>query len=198
VRGRLLSGGAVICAALAAAPTAPAGTSSTELRLISVQTRFVTVDANPDPGRVGDTEIATAKLYNGISAAPIGHGTLLCTVLTRASRSCQATYVLPQGQIMTDSVIGSPRRYEVAIVGGTELFNKVRGSLSVTTTTLRPFRQQLSFHLLDVALPAQVAPAALLPTPTVPTPPEPASSPGRGRKVGHGGKSHGRGHHDVR
>jgi hypothetical protein len=207
----------VICAALAAAPSAPAETGSIELRLTSVQTKFVTVDVKPDSGRAGDTEIAMASIYNGVTPAAIGHGTLLCTVLTRATRSCEATYVLPQGQIMTDSVIGSLRSFEVAIVGGTGLYDKVRGSLSVTTTTLRPLRQRLSFHLLDVALPlAVVAPAAVLapppeapatvpasptvssPATTVPSPPELATSPGRGRKVGHLGKSHGHGHDDGR
>jgi hypothetical protein len=188
----------VICAALAATASAPARTGSAELRLISVQTRFATVDVKPDRRSAGDTETATSIVYNGLIPTAIGHGNMLCTVLDQATRSCAATYALPQGQIMTAGVIGSLRRYEVAIVGGTELYDKVRGSLSVTTTTLRPLRQRLSFHLLDVDLPPVVAPAALPSTPAVATatPPEPASSHGRGRKAGHVGKGHGRGHQD--
>jgi hypothetical protein len=44
-------------------------------------------------------------------------------------------------------VIGSRLIYELAIVGGTELYDNARGSLVVTTTALTPRRQVLVFRL---------------------------------------------------
>jgi hypothetical protein len=189
----------VIFVALAVAESVPAGAGSSELRLTSVLAKLVTVDVKPDRSSAGDTEIETAILYDGVSAATIGRGELLCTVLNKPARSCTATYVLPQGRIVTAGVIDNLRRYEVAIVGGTGLYEQVRGFLSVSTTTLGPLGQLLSFHLLDVTAAAQVAPAALRPATTVPRPPatkptQPGSPHGRGRKAGHE-PAHGRGHH---
>jgi hypothetical protein len=186
----------VIFAALAAAEAVPAGTGSGELRLTSVQTKLVTVDVKPDRSNVGDTEIATATVYDVVTAAAIGQGELLCTILNQAARSCEATYSLPEGRIMTAGVIDNLRRYEVAIVGGTELYDKVRGFLSVTTTTIRPPRQLLSFHLLDVTAAAQATPAALRPATTPPeaNPTQSQAPHGRGRKAGHE-PAQGRGHH---
>jgi hypothetical protein len=189
----------VIFVALAVVEAVPAGAGSSELRLTSVQTTFVTVDVKPDRSSAGDTEIATAIVYDGVSAAPIGRGELLCTVLNKPARSCTTTYALPQGRIVTAGVIDNLRRYEMAIVGGTGLYEQVRGFLSVSKTTLRPLRQLLSFHLLDVTAAAEVPPAALRPATTAPTAPEanptrPGLSHGRGRKAGHE-PAHGRGHH---
>jgi hypothetical protein len=182
--------------ALAAAEVVPAGTGSVELRLASVQTKLVTVDVKPDRTNVGDTEIVMATIYNGVAAAAMGQGAMLCTVLNQTARSCTATYALPQGRIVTAGVINNLRRYEVAIVGGTEVYDKVRGFLSVSTTTSRPVRQLLSFHLLDVTAAAQVPPAPLSPATTAPeaNPSQLGPPHGRGRKAGHE-PAHGHGHH---
>jgi hypothetical protein len=48
---------------------------------------------------------------------------------------------------MTSGLLGRQLVYEVAVIGGTELFDNARGSLFVTTTQLKPRRELLVFRL---------------------------------------------------
>jgi hypothetical protein len=162
----LVSVGAAICVALAADTSAPAAIGSADLRLTGFQTKRTNVDVNPRGRSAGDSDIITVTLYDGVTAAPIGGGTLLCIFLGQASSSCTATYGLPQGRITTAGVIDNPRRYVVAITGGTELYDNARGTLAVTTTALNPRRELLVFHLVDQAAPQPVVPSAVRPPAT--------------------------------
>jgi hypothetical protein len=127
---------------------ADAGTGPATIRITNVQTKLTTVDVGARGRSPGDLEIVAQSLYNTrVTPAPIGHADVLCTLLTRTKRSCTATYALPKGNIVTSGVIDSRLIYEVAITGGTELYDNARGSLVVTTTGLRPRRQVLVFRL---------------------------------------------------
>jgi hypothetical protein len=141
-------GGAVAVAVASAVAVAHGGTGPGTIRITNVQTKLTTVDVGARRRSPGDLEIIAQTLFNTrVTSRPIGHADLLCTLLTRTTRSCTATYELPKGNIVTSGVIDSRLIYEVAITGGTELYDNARGSLVVTTTALRPWRQVLVFRL---------------------------------------------------
>jgi hypothetical protein len=134
--------------AAAAVPPALAGTGPGTIRITNVQTSFRLIDEGRRGRSAGDLEIIDQSLYNRrLTTKPIGHATLLCTMLTRNTRSCTATYFLPKGTIVTSGMIGSRLIYEIAVSGGTELYDNARGALVVTTTALNPRRQVLVFRL---------------------------------------------------
>jgi hypothetical protein len=146
---RWLSRG-IVCAAVAAAvvPSALAITGPGTIRITNVQTSYRLVDEGRRGRSAGDLEIIQQSLYNRrVTAKPIGHAWILCTMLSRDARSCTTTYFLPKGSIVTSGVIGSRLIYELAVTGGTELYDNARGSLVVTTTALNPRRQVLVFRL---------------------------------------------------
>jgi hypothetical protein len=74
---------------------------------------------------------------------------MLCTTVSSSNQSCSATYFLPQGQIVVQGVIGSRLIYAMAVVGGTGLYDNVRGSLTVTSLKRSPsVRELLVFRLV--------------------------------------------------
>jgi len=96
----------------------------------------------------GDVEIANLTLYGSSSATrPIGHAVLSCTFVSRSERSCDGTYVLPRGMIITGGVLKTRLLYTAAITGGTGLYNNARGTLTVTAKGLKPRREFLLFRL---------------------------------------------------
>jgi hypothetical protein len=56
-------------------------------------------------------------------------------------------YELPKGELVTTGEIGNRLIFELAVVGGTELYDNARGSVVVTTTSLKPRREVLVFRL---------------------------------------------------
>jgi hypothetical protein len=136
------------CLAAAAVLPADADTGPATIRITDVQTDHVLVDRGR-PGRgAGDVEIIRQALYNRrLSSKPIGTADVVCTMLGGSRRMCNGTYALPKGSLMTTGAIGNRLLFEVAIVGGTELYANARGTLVVTTTSLSPRRQVLVFRL---------------------------------------------------
>jgi hypothetical protein len=130
--------------------SASAGTAATgpaQIRITDLQVSYRLV--HPADGNVpGQIEIVRQRLYNPtISEAPIGRATMTCTYADRRERMCTGTYVLPKGEIIVAGAIQSRLLYEIPIVGGTRLFDNARGSLTVTSTHLRPRREVLVFRL---------------------------------------------------
>jgi hypothetical protein len=130
--------------------SASSGTASTgpaQIRITDLQVSYRVV--RPASGGIpGSTEIIRQQLYNPtISEAPIGRATLMCTFADRRVRLCTGTYVLPKGEITVTGMIQSRLLYEIPIAGGTRLFDNARGSLTVTSTHLRPRREVLVFRL---------------------------------------------------
>lgn len=133
-------------------PGAGAATTITGPGVIRITDREVDyrrVDSGP-PGRgAGDVELLTVQLYNpSIRAKPIGHAELVCTFVGPRTRNCNGTYFLPKGKIVVGGVIGSRLIFEVAVLGGTGLFDNARGTLTVTATAQRPRRNILLFRLV--------------------------------------------------
>jgi hypothetical protein len=101
------------------------------------------------PGRgAGDTEIIRQNLFNKrIKPQPIGHADYVCTFVTSGTRHCTATFFLPRGRLVAGGSIRFPALYELAILGGTRLYDNARGTLTVIRTTRRPRRDILLFRL---------------------------------------------------
>jgi hypothetical protein len=112
--------------------------------------RHAHVDIGAPGPSVGDVDVYTWLVYNKrITPRAIGRGTMSCTAVSLSSQNCSATYVLPRGEIVAEGVIGSRLIYQMAVVGGTGLYNNVRGSLTVTSLhRKRPSRELLVFRLV--------------------------------------------------
>lgn len=139
----------VVLAALAAAFAAEATHEATGPATVRLTDRQLTLKriAAGDSG-LGDVEIARLTLYAPDNASrPIGHAVLTCTFVSRSERSCDGTYVLPAGMILTAGVLTTRLLYSAAIVGGTGLYNNARGTLTVTAKGLKPRREFLLFRL---------------------------------------------------
>src|SRR6266508_5155584 len=100
------------------------------------------------PGRgAGDIEFYRQQLYNkGITSSPIGHSDITCTNTGTGSMNCTGTYFLPKGKIMVGGVIGSRLFYELAVIGGTGLYDNVRGTLTATYLGGSPSKEFLLFR----------------------------------------------------
>jgi hypothetical protein len=96
----------------------------------------------------GDVILVRQLLFNkAIRQAPIGHSDLVCTFTGSKARQCSGTYFLPRGKIV---VVGSMRYrefYKLAVVGGTDIYDNVRGSFSATRYASKPTREILVFRL---------------------------------------------------
>jgi hypothetical protein len=124
-----------------------AGTGPATIRITSREVTRVRVDVGA-PGRLGDTEIVRQNLFNKkIKAAPIGQSEYLCTFVSARMRSCTVTITLPKGRLVVGGTIGYLELYELAVLGGTRLYDNARGTLTVIQTTRRPRRQILVFRL---------------------------------------------------
>jgi hypothetical protein len=135
-------------AALMAVSRAGAGTGPAMIRITDLQTGYTQVDVGTRRISAGDLMIIHQSLFNRrVSSASIGRANILCTRLSKTRSQCNGTYQLPKGSIVTSGEIGTRLLYEVAIVGGTELYDNARGSLVVTTTSLKPRREVLVFRL---------------------------------------------------
>lgn len=149
-RGASLRRVAALCVCLAAAPVtlAAAGTGPATISITDKQTKDVVVDEGARGASPGDVEIIHQALYNRrVTAKPIGQADVVCTTLVAGRRMCTGSYTLPKGTIVTSGAIGNRLLYELAIVGGTDLYDNARGSLVVTTTSLNPRREVLVFRL---------------------------------------------------
>ena len=99
-------------------------------------------------GITGTVEVVRQRLYKpGVTSRPIGRSDLVCTYLDNRERSCMGTYFLPKGSLVVAGALETRLLYEIAIVGGTGLFDNARGTLTVTSTRLSPRREVLLFRL---------------------------------------------------
>ena len=125
-----------------------AATGPSTIRITSRETSRVRVDLGR-PGRgVGDTEVIRQNLFNRrIRSKPIGFSEYVCTFTTATTRACNVTIFLPKGRLVAGGSIQYQELYELAVLGGTRLYDNARGTLTVIRTTRRPRRQILLFRL---------------------------------------------------
>ena len=102
------------------------------------------------PGRgPGDVEVMRSLLYNkGLTPRAIGHAEIVCIFTGTRSRVCNGTYFMPRGRIVVAGAMVFREFYELAVLGGTGLYNNVQGSLTVTSTRPKPRRDILLFRLV--------------------------------------------------
>jgi hypothetical protein len=97
----------------------------------------------------GDLDISRDLLYNRrVTSKPIGHSEMVCTATGTRSHDCSGTFFLPKGRIVVAGPMSFPEFYEMAVVGGTGLYDNVRGTLTVTELGGRPPRFLIFFRLI--------------------------------------------------
>ena len=134
---------------MAVAPAAQALERNGTIRITTREVAHRVIDQGRRGRGPGDLEISRTLLYNkGLTPRAIGHGEIVCTFTGRRSRVCNGTYFLPRGKIVVAGALVYRQFYEVAVLGGTRLYNNVQGSLTVTTTRPRPRRDILTFRLV--------------------------------------------------
>jgi len=136
----------VLCATAVAAVVvvgaASGATPPAQIRITDVQASYRLLPAAG--GKAGAQEIVRQRLYNPrLSGKQIGHADVLCTYLDGQARTCTGTYALPRGSLVVEGVIQSRLLYEIAVVGGTGLYDNARGTLTVTSTAVRPVRREV-------------------------------------------------------
>jgi hypothetical protein len=125
-----------------------AATGPSTIRITNREISRVRID-HGRPGRgPGDVEIIRQNLFNKrIKSRPIGHADFVCTFVTSGTRSCSGTVFLPRGRLVVGGSIRYLDLYELAVLGGTRLYDNARGTLTVIRTTRRPRRDIMVYRL---------------------------------------------------
>ena len=125
-----------------------AGTGPATIRITAREVSRVRVDVPPARRRIGDTEIVRQNLFNRrVRPTPIGSAEYVCTFTTSRTRACTVTIFLPRGRLVVGGSIRYQEFYELAVLGGTRLYDDARGTLTVIRTTRKPRRHILVFRL---------------------------------------------------
>jgi hypothetical protein len=147
----LLVTGALVAVALATGSITSGSPDLTGPGTIKLTTRQIRISFN-DSGSVGrgpgDVILLRELLYNkGIRRAPIGHSEMVCTYTGRRWQQCSGTYFLPRGKIVVAGSLRYREFFKLAVVGGTDLYDNVRGTVSATMYSRNPRRSILIFRL---------------------------------------------------
>jgi hypothetical protein len=147
----LLSGALIGFALITGSITqgSPALTGPGTIHITSVDVRVSLVNRGPASRGTGDVLLVRQLLFNkGIRKAAIGHTDLVCTYTGPRARQCSGTYSLPKGTIVVAGSLRYRDFFRLAVVGGTELYDNVRGTLTATRYTKKPRREILLFRLV--------------------------------------------------
>jgi hypothetical protein len=118
------------------------------IRITDRMVKHTHVDGGRHGLGAGDFDFYRQLLFNkGITVDPIGHSDLTCINTGTGSSNCTGTFFLPRGKIMVGGVIASRLFYELAVIGGTGIYDNVRGSLTVTFLGGAPSHEFLIFRL---------------------------------------------------
>lgn len=125
-----------------------AGTGPATIRIYDRQLQLTRVDIGARGTSPGDVEVVRVRLLER-SGGTIGRGELVCTFADSVrSRVCRGTYILPRGKLVVGGSILFRRFYELAVLGGTGLYDNARGTLTVTRTARAPVRDLVVFRLV--------------------------------------------------
>ena len=92
---------------------------------------------------------SAARLLERGTGNTIGRSELLCTFVDSGrSRSCRGTYILPKGKLVVGGSLLYRQFYDLAVLGGTGLYDNARGTLTVTRTSNKPVRNAVVFRLV--------------------------------------------------
>ena len=142
----------VLAAALAAlyGSSSEAATGPGVIRITEREVLVTRVDIGAKRTSPGDVEVVRLQLYNPrVTTRSIGHAELVCTFVgTGNSRVCRGTYALPRGTIVVGGSLQFRQFYDLAILGGTGIYDDARGTLTVTRTSRKPVRNLVLFRLV--------------------------------------------------
>ncbi len=123
------------------------GPGTARITSLDVQVSFD--NRGPRSRGAGDVILIRQLLFNkGIRKDAIGHSDLVCTYTGSRARQCSGTYFLPRGKIVVAGSLRYREFFKLAVVGGTDIYNNVRGSMTGTTYTRNPRREILIFRLI--------------------------------------------------
>jgi hypothetical protein len=124
-------------------------TSPGRITLSARAVNLQVVDRGPVGRGAGDLIVKRLLLFNkGIRPRAIGHADVICTYTTRHARQCDGTYTLPKGKIVVTGSYTFGQFHELAVTGGTGIYDNVRGTLTVTLLARNPERDLLVFRLI--------------------------------------------------
>lgn len=148
--GLLLAG--ALLGALATGPLqgwSQAGTGPATIRITDLELAVSRLDLGASGTSPGDTEIVRSRLRERVTGNTIGRAELACTFVDSVrSRVCRGTYILPRGKIVVGGSILYRQFYDLAVLGGTGLYDNARGTLTVTRTQRKPVRDLVVFRLV--------------------------------------------------
>ena len=73
----------------------------------------------------------------------------MCTFVdSRRSRICRGTYFMPRGKLVVGGSLLYRQFYDLAVTGGTGLYDNARGSVTVTQMANKPPRDLVVFRLV--------------------------------------------------
>ncbi len=127
-----------------------AATGPATIRITNSEISVTRVDVGAKGKSPGDMEIVRQRLFNRrVTQRPIGTADLVCTFVdTRRLRVCRGTYILPKGKLVVGGSLSYRQFYELAVLGGTGVYDNARGSLVVTRMGVRPVRDLAVFRLV--------------------------------------------------
>jgi hypothetical protein len=146
----LISGALVGFALLTGSITqgSPALSGPGTIRITSLDVKVSLLNRGAHSRGTGDVLLIRQLLFNkGIRKEAIGRSDLVCTYTDPKARQCNGTYALPRGTIVVSGTLRYRDFFKLAVVGGTEIYDNVRGSVTVTRYTRRPRREILIFRL---------------------------------------------------
>jgi len=142
-----LGGGLLL--AIPASRGAEATIGPATIRITDREIASTRVDIGKRGRSAGDIHIMRHLLYNRrLSARTIGHVEIICSFIVGNSRQCRGTYFLPRGKLIVGGSLIYPQFYELAVLGGTGLYDNARGTLTVTRTARNPNRSIVLFRLV--------------------------------------------------
>jgi hypothetical protein len=126
-----------------------AGTGPATIRISERQLAVTRIDMGARGTSPGDTEVIRSRLLERGTLKTIGRAELVCTFVDSVrSRVCRGTYILPKGKIVVGGSILYRQFYDLAVLGGTGLYDNARGTLTITRTHRSPVRDLVVFRLV--------------------------------------------------
>jgi hypothetical protein len=126
-----------------------AGTGPATIRINDRELAVTRVDLGAKGVSPGDIEVVRTRLLERGTRKVIGRSELVCSFVDEArSRVCRGTYILPKGKIVVGGSLMYRQFYDLAVVGGTGLYDNARGTMTLTRTGRKPVRDAILFRLV--------------------------------------------------
>ena len=149
LRTLVVAGALVLGAALFETWDSEAITGPATIRITDRQTSFQRVDIGRRGRSPGDVEVESALVFNlRITPRALGHVEFICTYTVGLNRNCRGTLFMPKGKLIVGGTMRYRQFYELAVLGGTGLYNNARGTMTVTRIDRKPPRRILFFRLV--------------------------------------------------